>query len=186
MLLSLRSQIMRPQVQPRMSSLFYSSQPQAERQVRNSKGHLYTTDFQNENFERFYRSQAVCSEAEFPAMMAACRTGLPSVFRVIKNKPNWELIIDKLKSGFLEKLGARCVDWYGESLVWRLDKTRWDLVDGDRGDVKALHRWIVNQDTLGNIYRQEQVSMVHPASGTTYDNDKGSRLKKTAKLWTLS
>ena len=161
MLISIRSQILRPHAQARMSSLFYSSQPQAEaRQVRNSKGNLYITDFQNESFERFYRSQAVCSEAEFPAMMAACRSGLPSVFRVIKNKPNWKLIIEKLKSGHLSKLGAKCVDWYGESLVWRLDKTRWDLMDSDKGDVKALHKWIVEQDRLGNIYRQEQVSMV--------------------------
>ena len=148
-------------VEPRMSTQFYSSQalPQVS-EVRNSQGKLFKTDFHNEKFEKFYKAQAVCSDAEFPQLMSACRSGLPSVFRVVKTKPNYQRIIDKLKSGYLSALGARNVGWYGEDLVWRLDNTRWDLVDTDNAEVRRLHRWIVDQDRLGNIYRQEQVSMV--------------------------
>ena len=148
-------------VQPRMSTLFYSTQAVHQvTEVRNSQGKLYKTDFHNEKFEKFYKAQSVCSDEEFPALMRACRSGLPSVFRVVKSKPNYQRIIEKLRSGYLSPLGARSVSWYGEDLVWRLDNTRWDLVDTDSDQVKQLHRWIVEQDRLGNIYRQEQVSMV--------------------------
>jgi len=144
-----------------MSTAFYSTNiiPE-EKTVKNSHGIEFTTNFQNEGFEKFYKQQAVCSDEEFPDLMASCRTGLPSVFRVIKNKPNYQLIIDKLKSGYLSSIGGEVMPWYGEDLVWRLDNTRWDLVDSKNMDIKKLHRWIVDQDRLGNIYRQEQVSMV--------------------------
>ena len=162
MLLRLRPNYFASNVHPRMSTVFYSSQsalPETKT-VRNSKGDLYETDFRNESFEQFYKSQTVCSEADFPQMMSSCRTGLPSVFRIMKNKPNYKLLIEKLKSGLLADLGAKPVPWYGDDLVWRLENTRWDMVDTKDKRVKELHRWIVDQDSLGNIYRQEQVSMV--------------------------
>eukprot|EP00092_Neocalanus_flemingeri_P031009 GFUD01033681.1.p1 GENE.GFUD01033681.1~~GFUD01033681.1.p1 ORF type:complete len:651 (+),score=200.56 GFUD01033681.1:172-1953(+) len=113
---------------------------------------------QNDNFESFYKAQNVCSEADFPAMMDAFRSGLPSVFRVVSTKPESELLKEKLKLGHLSGAGATPVSWYGGDQVWRLDNTRWDLRDQE--EMKLLHRFIVDQDKLGNIYRQEQVSMV--------------------------
>ena len=61
--------------------LFYSTQVLEEKVVRNSKGHVFVTDMQNANFEKFYKAQKVCSEDSFPRMMESFRTGLPSVFR---------------------------------------------------------------------------------------------------------
>ena len=142
-----------------MSARLFSSQVEAEvKSVRNSKGMIYETDFKNEAFEKFYRAQAVCDEAEFPALLAACRRGLPSVFRVVTSRPNHQLIVDQLRAGQLAGLGARPVPWCRDQLVWRLDTTRWDLVDTDSEETRRLHSWIVEQDRLGNIYRQEQVS----------------------------
>ena len=142
-----------------MSTMFYSSQAQLEEKwVKNSHGKLYLTDFRNENFEKFYAAQSVCSKEDFPRMISACRRGLPSVFRVIKNRPNSSLLIDRLRSGHLSSLGAVPVQWYGQDLVWRLDNTRWDLMEQEHH--KDLHRWLVEEDRMGNIYRQEQVSMV--------------------------
>ena len=146
-------------VHPRLSARLFSSQVETEvKSVRNSKGMIYETDFKNEAFEKFYRAQAVCDEAEFPALLAACRRGLPSVFRVVTSRPNHQLIVQQLRAGQLAGLGARPVPWCRDQLVWRLDTTRWDLVDTDSEETRRLHRWIVEQDRLGNIYRQEQVS----------------------------
>ena len=144
-------------VGPRMSTMFYSTQQEVEeRLVKNSHGKLFQTNFRNENFEKFYAAQSVCSEEEFPTLLSACRRGLPSVFRVIKHRPNSLILIERLRSGHLSSLGASPVSWYGEDLVWRLDNTRWDLMDQHRD----LHQWLVAEDKMGNIYRQEQVSMV--------------------------
>ena len=143
-------------VQPRMSMMFYSAQPE-ERWVKNSHGKLFQTNFRNDNFEKFYALQSVCTEEDWPDLMSACRRGLPSVFRVIKNKPNSHLLISRLRSGHLDRLGAAPVPWYGEELVWRLEGTRWDIMEEEH---KELHQWLVREDRLGNIYRQEQVSMV--------------------------
>ena len=149
--------------------MFYSSQAQVEEKwVKNSHGKLFQTDFRNENFEKFYAAQSVCSEEDFPRLLSACRRGLPSVFRIIKARPNSSLLRDKLRSGHLASLGAVPVQWYAgagegevagqEDLVWRLDNTRWELLEQE--EHKELHRWLVEEDRMGNIYRQEQVSMV--------------------------
>ena len=46
------------QVEPRMSTQFYSSQamPQVS-EVRNSQGKIFRTDFHNDKFEQFYKAQ---------------------------------------------------------------------------------------------------------------------------------
>ena len=146
-------------VRPRMSTMFYSAQSEAEeRWVKNSHGKLFKVNFQNENFEKFYAAQSVCSEEDFPKLLSSCRRGLPSVFRVVKHRPNSHLLIDRLKAGHMASLGATPVPWYGDSLVWRLDNTRWNLRDEEQH--RQLHQWLVAEDRMGNIYRQEQVSMV--------------------------
>ena len=71
-----------PQLSP---LLFYSTHILHEKLVKNSKGEEFLTDMQNENFEKFYKAQKVCSDEDFPAMMEAFRSGLPSVFRQVKN-----------------------------------------------------------------------------------------------------
>ncbi len=59
--------------------------------LKNSKGVLVQTTKQNANLERFYRAQAVCaSEAEFAAFFSAARRGLPSVFRVLRHRPEYK------------------------------------------------------------------------------------------------
>ena len=68
---------------PHMSTLFYSTQVLEAKLVKNSKGKVFLTNMQNSNFEKFYQAQNVCSESDFPAMMAAFRRGLPSVFRQV-------------------------------------------------------------------------------------------------------
>ena len=65
--------------------LFYSTQVLEEKLVKNSKGHSFLTDMQNDKFEKFYKAQNVCSEEDFPAMMKSFRSGLPSVFRQVKH-----------------------------------------------------------------------------------------------------
>ena len=63
-------------------------QPATVETVKNSKGVVCLTAKQNANFERFYRAQGVCaSEEEFAAFLSAARRGLPSVFRVLANRP---------------------------------------------------------------------------------------------------
>ena len=74
-MLKLRSPLFQ-HVLPRMSTAFYSTNiiPE-EKTVKNSHGIEFTTNFQNEGFEKFYKQQAVCSDEEFPDLMASCRTG---------------------------------------------------------------------------------------------------------------
>ncbi len=56
--------------------------------VKNSKGVLVQTTKQNANLEMFYRAQGVCaSEEEYGAFFSAARRGLPSVFRVLSDRP---------------------------------------------------------------------------------------------------
>ena len=64
-----------------MSPLFYSSMEVGKHSVKDSKGRIILTNFQNSNFEKFYQAQNVCAEEDFPDMMKAFRNGLPSVFR---------------------------------------------------------------------------------------------------------
>ena len=63
--------------------LFYSTQVLEQKLVKNSKGHVYLTDMKNSNFEKFYKSQNVCCDEDFPKMMESFRSGLPSVFRQV-------------------------------------------------------------------------------------------------------
>jgi len=140
------------------SLLFNSTQVLEEKIVKNSKGHVYVTDMQNINFEKFYKAQNICPVEDFPKMMESFRTGLPSVFRLVSTKPEYEALKEKLLSGYLSGVGAKPVSWYGGGKVWKLSKTRWDLTE--QQELRQLHQFINDQDKLRNIYRQEQVSMV--------------------------
>ena len=96
-------------------------QPATVETVKNSKGVVCLTAKQNANFERFYRAQGVCaSEEEFAAFLSAARRGLPSVFRVLANRPEakggraapkrsgWKWLIDWLIELLLSCRTQKC------------------------------------------------------------------------------
>jgi len=137
---------------------YYNTQLVEEKVVRNSKGHYVKTNMYSPKFEEFYQAQNVCPSEDFSSMMDSFRTSLPSVFRLNSLKPEFSLLRNKLKKGHLDEAGAVSVPWYGEDKVWKLEKSRWDLIDEKNS--KQMHHFILNQSKLGNLYRQEQVSMV--------------------------
>ncbi|KAJ3545226.1 hypothetical protein NMY22_g2524 [Coprinellus aureogranulatus] len=129
-------------------------------------------DMTNERFVRYYKKQGIlANEAEFDEMLEAFRRHLPTTFRVAGsrqtvhtlNKTITDVHVPSLSDVAFE--GEKIpppvqIPWYPEGYAWQFNVPK--KVLRKQPEFKKFHSFLVFETEVGNISRQEAVSMVPP------------------------
>lgn len=126
---------------------------------------------QNPAFDDYYQEQGIVSREEWEAFNEYLRKPLPAAFRINSSCQNYMDIRSKLENDFVKSLQAEITDgsevdairplpWYPENLSWQSNFSRNQLRKTQT--LERFHEFLKLQNEIGNITRQEAVSMVPP------------------------
>jgi 16S rRNA C967 or C1407 C5-methylase (RsmB/RsmF family) len=121
----------------------------------------YTTDLENQAFESYYRMQNLISQDEFKELMVVLKKTLPTTFRFTGGRETAIEQRDSMMHSFfnnLEEVKPTTICWYPSDLGWEIDCPR-SILRKSPG-LKKFHRFLVSETEVGNISRQEAVSMI--------------------------
>lgn len=129
--------------------------------------------FATENlaFEAYYKGQQIVPEEEWDAFMSMLRKPLPAAFRINASCQFFQDICSQLENDFRksletevsdehEKEAIRPLPWYPGNLAWHLNFSRMQLRRNQA--LESFHEFLKQENEVGNITRQEAVSMVPP------------------------
>ncbi|KAH9931944.1 cytosine-5--methyltransferase [Fomitopsis serialis] len=125
----------------------------------------------NERFERYYKTQKILPEGEWESFLEAMRTPLPTTFRVTGSRQAARLLNDTIKEVHVPHMAnvvfegeavppPTQIPWYPEGLAWQLNVAK--KVVRKSPQFKKFHSFLVYETEVGNISRQEAVSMLPP------------------------
>ncbi|KAF1825360.1 S-adenosyl-L-methionine-dependent methyltransferase [Dissoconium aciculare CBS 342.82] len=129
-------------------------------------------DKRNEKFERYYNTIGLLpDETERAAFWAALRTELPNSFRFTGSKGHALSVRENLVTRFFPMIKEithegrpvelpTAMPWYPEGLAYSMTTPK--NVVRKYGPFKEFQRFLVSETGVGNISRQEQVSMIPP------------------------
>lgn len=123
------------------------------------------------NFEEYYKEQGIVGAEEWDTFMECLRTALPAAFRVNASSLFYLDIRSQLENDFMKSLQAEDCDgneveairplpWYPENLAWQSNFSRKQLRRNET--LEKFHKFLKLENEIGNITRQEAVSMVPP------------------------
>ncbi|XP_024027936.1 tRNA (cytosine(34)-C(5))-methyltransferase isoform X2 [Morus notabilis] len=126
---------------------------------------------QNPSFDEFYKEQGIVSPEEWDSFIGVLRTPLPAAFRINSSSQFYKDIRDQLENDFMISLQAEVSDggeteairplpWYPENLAWHSNFSRMQLRKNQ--NLERFHEFLKMENEIGNITRQEAVSMVPP------------------------
>ncbi|KAJ3299175.1 tRNA (cytosine(34)-C(5))-methyltransferase [Borealophlyctis nickersoniae] len=126
-------------------------------------------EMKNEALERYYKTQGILSEEEYKLWIESLRTPLPSSFRFTGSKSHAIALRDLMVSKYFPTLENVEVDgeklelpkvmpWYPDQLGWTSPAARSALRKVP--ELSRFHRFLVAETEVGNVSRQEAVSMI--------------------------
>ncbi|KAF9201173.1 hypothetical protein BGZ49_008608 [Haplosporangium sp. Z 27] len=126
---------------------------------------------QNAQMEEYYKAQKIMSEEEWPVFWEHLKVTLPTTFRITGTRSHAVEIRDTVKNAFVPHLSNISVDgvvanpprplaWYPDELGWHFDVPRTLLKKSP--EYAKFHQFLVAETEVGNISRQEAVSMIPP------------------------
>lgn len=133
---------------------------------------LERDDLNNPRFSAYYKAQKIVPEAEWEAFLNSMRRHLPTTFRVAGSRQIAESLNSMIKeihvpalSGDIEFEGQRIpppvqIPWYPGGLAWQFNVPK--KVLRKQQEFKNFHSFLVFETEIGNISRQEAVSMLPP------------------------
>ncbi|MCO5599395.1 hypothetical protein L7F22_053497 [Adiantum nelumboides] len=121
-------------------------------------------------FELYYKEQRIVPEEEWDSFLAVLRKPLPAVFRVNSSGPFAVEIRTQIQEEFAGALNCEVdgeteevvkpLPWYPGKFAWHLNFSRMQLRKNQT--LARLHEFLKRENEIGNITRQEAVSMVPP------------------------
>ncbi|XP_004502409.1 uncharacterized protein [Cicer arietinum] len=128
-------------------------------------------DIQNPDFDQYYKEQNIVSLQEWDSFVQVLRTPLPAAFRINSSSRFHADIRSQLENDFAPALQAIVVErdeenairplpWYPENLAWHSNFSRMQLRKNQA--LRRFHEFLKVENEIGNITRQEAVSMVPP------------------------
>ena len=132
---------------------------------------------ENENFTKYYQTNKIPSESvdEWKEFVAVAQKPLPSTFRITGSRSHAIYLRDHLKSKYFSQLESaqyggensetlsvppHSIPWYPEEFGWTVEGSKASLRKDEI--YQQLHKFLVNETEIGNISRQEAVSMIPP------------------------
>ncbi|KAI9239310.1 MAG: S-adenosyl-L-methionine-dependent methyltransferase [Podila humilis] len=121
--------------------------------------------------EEYYKAQKIMSDEEWPVFWEHLKVTLPTTFRITGTRSHAVEIRDTVKNAFVPHLRDISVDgviadpprplaWYPDELGWHFDVPRTLLKKSP--EYAKFHQFLVAETEVGNISRQEAVSMIPP------------------------
>lgn len=124
----------------------------------------------SEVWEKYYKTLNLIPEEEWEAFKTACQTNLPMTFRITGSRRHAE----EIRNIFLERhvknlqgqtfegidITPKNIAFYPDNLGWQIDVGK--LVIKKQKDFAKTQRFLVLETEVGNISRQEAVSMIPP------------------------
>ncbi|KAJ3707327.1 hypothetical protein LUZ61_011032 [Rhynchospora tenuis] len=125
---------------------------------------------QNPGFDEYYKEQRIVGEEEWDEFISTLRKPLPAAFRINASAQFSEDIRSQLEKEFAKSLEAeannengekaiRPLPWYPGNLAWQLNFSRMQLRKNQA--LERFHEFLKQENEIGNITRQEAVSMVN-------------------------
>ncbi|CAN1187009.1 RNA cytosine-C(5)-methyltransferase NSUN2 [Linum perenne] len=126
---------------------------------------------QNAAFDQYYKEQGIVSSEEWDTFMEVLRSPLPAAFRINSSSQFSTDIRLQLENDFMKSLRAEGADgvevevvkplpWYPDNLAWHSNFSRMQLRKNQT--LERFHEFLKLENEIGNITRQEAVSMVPP------------------------
>lgn len=128
---------------------------------------------ENAAWESYYREQGILSSEEFPIFKAACQADLPLTFRITGSgsSRHTQQIRNMMESRYISHLSGLEFEgrpikapvplpWYPENLAWQVEVGK--QVIRKNPQFAQFQRFLVVETEVGNISRQEAVSMIPP------------------------
>ncbi|EJD76199.1 tRNA (cytosine-5-)-methyltransferase NSUN2 [Loa loa] len=124
-------------------------------------------DKTNENFVLYYKSQGIVKDDEWDAFIAALKNDLPTSFRFQGSSNKAQSLIELMNTRYLEPMKQwkdsdsfipKQLPWY--PYAFQTPMSRATLRSGPL--LKDFHNFLITEAELGNISRQEAVSMIPP------------------------
>jgi len=117
------------------------------------------------------QEQQIIPEEEWDDFMSMLRKPLPSTFRINASCQFFQDICSQLENDFRRSLETEVSDeheedairplpWYPGNLAWHLNFSRMQLRRNQA--LESFHEFLKRENEVGNITRQEAVSMVPP------------------------
>ncbi|KAJ2888797.1 tRNA (cytosine-5-)-methyltransferase ncl1 [Coemansia asiatica] len=125
----------------------------------------------NDSFRKYYKAQKLVSEEEFPEFMETMRVVLPTNFRITGSRQQAIDIREQIMTEFVPYLKEISIEgekiepphpleWYPNNFGWQFQIPRIALKKSEQ--LSKFHSFLVTETEVGNISRQEAVSMVPP------------------------
>ncbi|AAS53550.2 AFR179Cp [Eremothecium gossypii ATCC 10895] len=126
---------------------------------------------ENEKWENYYKQLGVVPEAEWEDFKKTCQTQLPLTFRITGSRKHAQEVLELFENEHLPKLtnvvwdgekveAPKALPWYGDNMAWQLDVSK--SVIRKNEEFSKMQRFLVVENAVGNISRQEAVSMIPP------------------------
>ncbi|XP_020114632.1 tRNA (cytosine(34)-C(5))-methyltransferase-like isoform X2 [Ananas comosus] len=126
---------------------------------------------QNPGFDEYYKEQGIVPEDEWDDFISLLRKPLPAAFRINASGQFFQDIRSQLENDFMKSLQAEVTDdyeaeairplsWYPGNIAWHLNFSRMQLRKNQA--LERFHEFLKQENEIGNITRQEAVSMVPP------------------------
>ncbi|KAL4970536.1 tRNA (cytosine-C5-)-methyltransferase [Aspergillus stella-maris] len=139
--------------------------------ARNNRGNWQEQPRTNERFETYYNSQNFVPEEEREVFWETLRRDLPNSFRFTGSKGHALSVQERLKNFYIPEITAvqyegnnveppRPVEWYPDRLAWSMTTPK--QVIRRFAPFASFQKFLVAETDVGNISRQEVVSMIPP------------------------
>ncbi|KAG8216542.1 S-adenosyl-L-methionine-dependent methyltransferase [Butyriboletus roseoflavus] len=135
------------------------------------RGMLERADMQNERFTTYYQAQKIIPEDEWETFMDTLRRPLPTTFRIAGSRQIAQTLGNMIKDTYVPMLHnvifeeevippPAQIPWYPDGLAWQFNVSKKVLRKSP--EFKKFHSFLVHETEVGNVSRQEAVSMLPP------------------------
>ncbi|KAI9458864.1 S-adenosyl-L-methionine-dependent methyltransferase [Lactarius psammicola] len=125
----------------------------------------------NSKYEAYYRKQLPLDDEEWSRFMDTFREPLPSTFRIAGGRETAAVLTSVMEKTYIPHLSGVefegqlvpppvLIPWYPKGLAWQLNVPKRVLRKSP--EFKRFHSFLVFETEVGNITRQEAVSMLPP------------------------
>ncbi|CAH2076070.1 unnamed protein product [Thlaspi arvense] len=132
---------------------------------------IHNRTWSNADFEEYYKEQRIVKPEEWDTFMEVLRKPLPAAFRVNSNGQFCDEIRSILENDFIKSLQAEAIEsgeleaikplpWYPNNLAWHSNFSRKEIRKNQT--LERFHEFLKLETEVGNMTRQEAVSMVPP------------------------